>query len=129
MIFRGFGKALLYVGILFACAVVVGIILSDNIKKKGYVVEGQYIKKAIYCGLDYVKQTLQDIALSGNKIDDVFESALEIMYISYKLESIPDGIADKLFLSGRGSWRLTQGNIKTNEWFIKEREKEYGKML
>lgn len=33
-----------------------------------------------------------------------------------KLEHIPSGKVSKMFINGRGSWRLTQGNILTSDY-------------
>lgn len=114
-------------GLLF-CAVVAGIILSNKIREKDYVIDGPYIRAAGVYQQEYVKQVLLDTD-SGSSKDEIFERALDTRYVSNKLEQISDGTASKLFLNGRGSWRLTQGNIKTDEWLKNEGGKEYKEML
>lgn len=45
------------------------------------------------------------------------------------LENIPSGRVSKLFLQGRGSWRLTQGNILTQAGLDESISKEFSMML
>lgn len=118
------------ISMVVALSSATGYIFSRSLKKKGYVLEkGTIINnkdkiiKSNY--LQFVDQYTPEVKSNfmNNHVLQDFSTNMG------NLESIPSGRVKKLFLSGRGSWRVTIGNILTRTGFDNLAEKEYSQML
>ena len=116
---------LILLGGICAVSIVLGICFAYQLKKKRCViVNGAFVdatesnKRVSYleeCGKYpvqlYSRSKMYSAQLySRNKLLQDFEPGLK------NLEHIPSGKVSKMFINGRGSWRLTQGNILTKDY-------------
>lgn len=116
---------LILLGGVCAVSIALGICFAYRLKKNSRViVNGTFIdaternKRISYLEVfgDYPAQLYSKNKVysarlySRNKTLQDFEPGLK------NLEHIPSGKVSKMFINGRGSWRLTQGNILTKDY-------------
>lgn len=111
-------------GYLIALAVLsvfvftLGVYVSFWLSKREYLIKDGILMHET-CESDNSYFTFSPTTISAQQF--VKDTRLQEYNPSLKrLEHIPSGKVSKLFINGRGSWRLTQGNILTREELEKE---------
>ena len=109
---------------------ITGYLFSKSMKKKGYILDNGTIvnskdKNIKMNYLQFAERFTPEMKsnFTSNPVLQDFSITLG------NIEGIPSGRVRKLFLSGRGSWRVTCGNIFTQTGFEALAEKEYSQML
>lgn len=114
---------------MIALSTLLGYAISRILIKKKYVIAGD----AIIHSEEIVDKTqyLQKIINKDKSVKCAWNNSVLIDHHSSGgyLESIPTGRVSKLFLSGRGSWRVTVGNVMTEFGFRSLADKEYSQKL
>lgn len=112
---------------LFAVSVCLSVFLGIKLKKEKKTI----VKGVIVDSNEVVKTSsyLDEREISPAQLFSMNVKLQESEPGVSKLETIPLEKVSKLFLNGRGSWRLTQGNIFTIKYLLDEMRREYSKKL
>lgn len=100
-----------------------GIYYGNKLNKQHKTVINGFIvdQSEIDSSSSYLDEYIKSSAQMFSKNVRISEREPEVK----RLESIPSGMVSKLFINGRGSWRLTQGNIMTKEFLVEAIRSEY----